>query len=213
MPKKTKKNRSMLQKGSGAKAKTHDDERKAIGSMSHGDQRFYFFWKTASPFSQWHPSRYERNGVVFSCAEQGMMHSKALLFQDTEMAQQVLETNHPRTIKALGRKVRSFHPTVWNQHRERIVYDHTVSKFTQNPHLCQALLDTQGRRLVEASPNDSIWGIGLSEAAAKRMPSDQWPGLNLLGNILTRVRHEMSPGSLLVQNDEGVNEGVNEKKK
>lgn len=155
--------------------------------------KFHFFWKSGSPFSQWHPSKYTLNGVEYSCAEQGMMHGKALLFEDEEVSAQILETTSPREMKALGRLVRFFEPKIWNQHRVRIVYDNTVAKFTQNPHLLQALLNTQGL-LVEASPSDAIWGIGLAESNARKMSPERWPGLNLLGRILTQVRDEIREG-------------------
>lgn len=119
-----------------------------------------------------------------------MMHGKALLFEDHEIAAKILQTTSPRTMKALGRKVRGFNDKVWTKNRERIVYENSMAKFTQNPHLLQGLLNTNGL-LVEASPYDAIWGIGLAEASARNMPHKQWPGLNLLGKILTQVRDDI----------------------
>jgi ribA/ribD-fused uncharacterized protein len=161
-----------------------------------GTHRFHFFWQNGSPFSQWHPSQYELNGVTYSCAEQGMMHGKALLFEDYGTAKMILNTNKPKTMKELGRKVRFFDEKVWKKNRERIVYQNSVAKFTQNPHLLEALLDNtdEGSLLVEASPYDSIWGIGLNEAAARNTPPKSWKGLNLLGKILTQVRDEIKAG-------------------
>jgi hypothetical protein len=171
--------------------------RKAQMPQSDNEQRmknFYFFWKSASPFSQWHPCDYQHNGVIYKCAEQGMMHGKALLFGDDEIAKKILATQDPRQIKALGRQVRFFIPEVWRQHCEQIVYENSIAKFTQNPCLLEVLLSTKGSLLVEASPYDAIWGIGLSEKQALRVPSDKWPGSNLLGRILTRVRDEIQSG-------------------
>ena len=157
--------------------------------------RFHFFWETESPFSQWHRSRYTLNGFSYSCAEQGMMHGKALLFDDQEVAALVLQTNNPRKIKSLGRKVQGFDEKVWEQNRWKIVYENSVAKFTQNAHMRKALLSTQPNcLLVEASPSDRIWGIGLVEAEARQLPPSQWKGLNLLGQILTQVRDEIATG-------------------
>jgi ribA/ribD-fused uncharacterized protein len=149
-----------------------------------------FFWLSGSPFSQFHKSTYVLDGIVFSCAEQGMMHSKALLFEDYITADKILQTNSssPAKMKQLGRQVRGFKHKVWKQHRQEIVFQHNLSKFTQNPHLLQALINTKGRAMVEASPQDSIWGIGLHEIDAQEVPPSQWPGLNLLGKVLVRVR-------------------------
>ena len=178
------------------KAKEHQNDsppvQAAAREIEGGERKkFYFFYQSTSPFSQWYPSKYELNGVQYSCAEQGMMHGKALLFHDVEIADQILEASHPRKIKALGRKVRRFNPQEWNKHRERIVYENSVAKFSQNNCVLEALLETKGSILVEASPSDTIWGIGLSEAAAKCTPPESWPGLNLLGKVLTQVREEI----------------------
>lgn len=119
-----------------------------------------------------------------------MMHGKALLFEDHEVAAQILQTSDPRTIKALGRKVRGFNDTEWKKHRQAIVYSNNMAKFSQNPHLYEALMSTFGL-LVEASPSDKIWGIGMNEKDAKRLPESKWKGQNLLGKILTQVREDL----------------------
>ena len=156
-----------------------------------------FFWKSTSPYSQWHASNYtlviDNTTYRYICAEQGMMHGKALLFGDEEVAEQILAAASPREMKALGRLVRGFDESLWKMNREDIVYRNSVAKFTQNRLLCQALLDCSGD-LVEASPYDRIWGIGLAEADARKMDRDKWPGYNLLGRILTRVRKEIQQG-------------------
>lgn len=118
-----------------------------------------------------------------------MMYSKALLFEDHITADKILQTNSsPARMKLLGRQVGGFKDKVWKQHRQEIVFEHNMCKFTQNPLLLQALINTKGRVLVEASPHDSIWGIGLNEKDAQEVPPSQWPGLNLLGKVLVRVR-------------------------
>lgn len=162
-------------------------------TASSREEKFHFFWQTKSPFAQWHASKYELGGFTYCSAEQGMMHRKALLFNDQTIAATILGTNKARTIKALGRKVKGFDPKVWNQQKEQIVYDNSVAKFTQNPNLLDALMCAEGR-LVEAAPNDAIWGIGITEAQAKKMPPEKWPGSNLLGKILTRVRDDIKAG-------------------
>ena len=153
---------------------------------------YIFFWQKGSCFSQWHPSKYELNGYVYSMAEQGMMHGKALLFGDEETAAQILSTNDPREIKQLGRQVRGFDEKEWEKSRETIVYRNSMAKFTQNEGMKDVLLATKGAVLVEASPYDRIWGIGLLESDAKRISPSKWNGLNLLGKILTNVREDIA---------------------
>lgn len=168
------------------------EELTPAATKSKGADRFHYFWQSGSPFSQWHKSKYELNGFIYTCAEQGMMHGKALLFEDYETAEKILKSSSPRSMKALGRKVRCFNDKVWRKHRENIVYVNSVAKFTQNPHLLEALMNTNGL-LVEASPWDAIWGIGLAEANARSMSHKQWPGL--LGKILTLVRDDIRAGT------------------
>ncbi|MBN8226961.1 NADAR family protein [Corallococcus macrosporus] len=153
--------------------------------------RFTFFWKEDSFFSQWHPSVFEVEGVRYTCAEQYMMAGKARLFGDTRVLDQVLRAATPKQHKALGRKVSPFDAAVWERERERIVYEGNRAKFTQHRHLLEALLATRGTVLVEASPLDRIWGVGLNAEDPRIQDPSTWRGLNLLGNVLTRLREDL----------------------
>lgn len=152
---------------------------------------FTFFFTEASPFSQWYRCSFTAGGHTFGCAEQSMMHGKALLFGDADVAAQILAADHPRQHKALGRKVKPFDAAVWNREREGIVLAGNRAKFTQNPALLELLLATRGTTLVEASPYDKIWGIGLSAGDPRAQDPAQWRGQNLLGKVLTQLRDEL----------------------
>lgn len=158
--------------------------------MTSRDQ-YTFFWRAENPFSQWHYASFSADDVEFNCAEQYMMYHKALLFKDSATAREILEADHPKTQKALGRKVVGFTDDLWKKHREDIVYQGNYHKFTQNPELKKILLATAGKTLVEASPYDRIWGIGLKEGDPRAMDPNQWRGMNLLGQILTRLRDDL----------------------
>jgi ribA/ribD-fused uncharacterized protein len=159
--------------------------------MSGEQRRFTFFWQQESPFSQWHPSQFVVEGQRFMCAEQYMMHGKALLFGDLEVAMRILATSCPKGHKSLGRKVRGFDEQLWRRERERIVYEGNHAKFTQNAELLAALLATAGTELVEASPLDRIWGVGLAAEDPRIQDPAQWRGQNLLGKVLTRLREDL----------------------
>lgn len=152
---------------------------------------FTFFFTEASPFSQWYRCTFEAGGHTFGCAEQYMMHGKALLFGDAEIAAEILAADHPRKHKALGRKVRGFDDAVWKREREGIVLAGNRAKFTQNAALREQLLATRGTTLVEASPYDRIWGIGLRATDPRAQDPKRWRGQNLLGRILTALREEL----------------------
>ena len=157
--------------------------------MTNPDDHYHFFW--SGPFSQWQRARFEMDGVEFNTAEQAMMYHKAKVFGDDAIAEQILATSDARKQKALGRKVKGFDNAVWDQHKEDIVLRANRAKFGQNKGLRRKLFQTGDRMLVEASPLDLIWGIGLDADNARSTPPDQWPGQNLLGKIITQVREEL----------------------
>jgi ribA/ribD-fused uncharacterized protein len=154
-------------------------------------EKFTFFYRTESPFSQWHPAEFEWNGLPFNCAEQFMMYQKAILFKDEEMAEKILLAKSPVEQKQLGRMIRNFHKEEWELHCKQFVYDGNYAKFTQNLHLLEALLKTKGTTLVEASPTDRIWGVGLSESSSQIRNRKTWKGTNWLGEVLTNLREDL----------------------
>ena len=150
------------------------------------NKEYAFFW--GGVFSQWYPCKFEIDGIVFNCAEQYMMHSKALMFNDTNAAYDILTTSDPKIQKSLGRRVKNFDKYAWDKVAQRIVYDGNIAKFSQNPKLLKVMMDTGDLKFVEASPYDTIWGIGLNAVQAQQMSPSQWKGLNWLGLALTDVK-------------------------
>ncbi|PPD54341.1 MAG: GTP cyclohydrolase [Methylotenera sp.] len=146
-----------------------------------------FFWR--GPFSQWYPSTFTVNGKIFNCAEQYMMYSKAVFFGDHETAYDIMKSTNPKEQKSLGRRVEGFNAEAWNAVAQDFVYIGNEAKFSQNKKLYDVLMNTGTKTLVEASPYDAIWGIGLDEVAAKETPMDKWPGTNWLGVVLTEVKN------------------------
>lgn len=150
---------------------------------------YKFFW--SGPLSQWHRSNFKLGGVAFVTAEQAMNYLKACLFKGEKIAARNLNTPDPGAQKALGRKVRGFDERTWRKQREEVVNRASHAKFDQNEGLRRTLFQSAGLELVEASPVDTIWGIGLSARDARTHPPANWPGLNMLGKTLTRIRDEL----------------------
>lgn len=143
---------------------------------------------TKSCLSQWWMSPFIAGGQVYCCAEQYMMAKKADLFHDFETKGRIMNSKEPREIKRLGREVRGFIPSVWDQKKQEIVYRGNYAKFSQNDYLTDFLMFTGEKVLVEASPYDTVWGIGLrSDNPAAKDPK-MWRGKNLLGFSLMAVR-------------------------
>ena len=153
---------------------------------------YTFFYSTRSVFSNWHPVRYTMNdSITFTTSEQGMMWEKAMLFGDSVIAARMLCVSDPKFIKKLGRQVRGYNDEIWARERSGLVYRHLYAKFIQNREMYDQLMGTGQTLLVEASPWDLIWGIGLDEKTAAITPQDRWPGQNLLGKLLTILRENL----------------------
>ena len=143
-------------------------------------------------FSQWYPAPFEVEGMRFPTAEHYMMWRKARLFEDDQTAAAVLAAGSPAAAKKLGRAVRNFSEEVWVQQRFQIVVRASVAKFGRNSELRAYLLGTKDRVLVEASPVDRVWGIGLDAMSEHAKNPLLWRGLNLLGFALMQARTELS---------------------
>lgn len=148
--------------------------------------KYTFFW--SGIFSQWDYSPFFLEGHDFSTCEQYMMYKKAILFNDAEIAIRILDEQDPRAQKKLGREVRNFNVDMWESVARDIVFRGNAAKFTQNNYQRDKLLETHGTLVVEASPYDKIWGIGLDEKNAIITPPENWPGRNWLGLAITEVR-------------------------
>jgi len=162
--------------------------------------KFLFFWGhtppkngviTKSCFSQWYESTFVVDGIEYQTAEHWMMAEKARLFKDEEILGEILKSTSPGAAKALGRQVRSFNVEKWQGHCYDIVKQGNIHKFSQNEDLKTFLLNTKNRILVEASPRDAIWGIGLAQDAANIENPATWRGTNLLGYALMEARDEL----------------------
>lgn len=138
--------------------------------------------------SQWWPSVFEENGVRYLTAEQYMMVGKARLFGDEEIAQRMLQKDSPKDVKELGRQVRNFDAALWDAEKYALVCRGNYLKFSQDEALKSFLLQTGDKVLVEASPVDRIWGIGLAEEHPDAQNPAAWKGENLLGFALMEVR-------------------------
>ncbi|MFM8217125.1 MAG: NADAR family protein [Pirellula sp.] len=149
---------------------------------------------TKACFSQWYVAPFTIEGVVYPTAEHWMMAGKARLFSDNETLQEILVAPDPKSAKALGRKVRGFKDDLWVTNARRIVTEGNIAKFSQNEGLKEFLLATETKVLVEASPYDRIWGIGLGAEDPNAKHPTKWQGENLLGFALMDVREAIRLG-------------------
>ena len=177
-------------------------EARSVGELvalceAGGQPRYVNFWGhqpqpdgTLGPscLSQWWPARFDADGQAFASAEHYMMWRKARLFGDDAVAAEVLAATSPAQAKELGRQVSGFDSQIWTEHRWEIVVSGSLAKFTSKPALTAYLVGTRHHVLVEASPVDRIWGIGLTADDPRAAVPSQWRGLNLLGFALMEAR-------------------------
>ena len=152
-------------------------------------EKFTFFW--SGPFSQWHPSPFQIKDTWYNCAEQYMMAEKARIFEDPHTRNKIMSAIEPSDQKRYGREVKNFNQERWDKLAKGIVYMGNFAKFTQNEDLKKILLATAGTTLVEASPKDRIWGIGLRKEDPRAQDRSTWQGENWLGEVLTTVRDDI----------------------
>ncbi|MFD9466528.1 NADAR family protein [Streptomyces sp. NPDC060027] len=173
---------------------------------SAGSRDFVMFWKPLPEFnggigagclSQWWPSPFTVDGIEYVTAEHWMMAGKARLFGDEHAHAEVLATRDPRAAMKAGRRVRGFEEPFWRRERWPLVVAGNVAKFRQNPDLCTYLASTASRILVEASPQDRTWGIGLAADDDRAATPALWQGLNLLGFALMEARRQLTVGNKL----------------
>ncbi|WNI22156.1 NADAR family protein [Streptomyces sp. ITFR-16] len=149
----------------------------------------------ASCLSQWWPSPFTVGGVTYASAEHWMMAGKARLFGDAEAEERAVAAKSPAQAKKVGRLVRDFDDAVWVRERYGLVVAGSAHKFGQNPELAAYLRTTGDRVLVEASPLDRIWGIGLAADDPRAEDPARWRGLNLLGFALMEARAGLRDGA------------------
>ncbi|MFI0943487.1 NADAR family protein [Streptomyces sp. NPDC021020] len=169
-----------------------------VAYTARGDRvKYLHFWGhrpqrdgRAGPgcLSQWWPAPFTVDGVGYATAEHWMMAGKARLFDDPEAERRALAATSPGAAKAAGRTVRGFDEAVWERERFALVAEGSRHKFGQHPELREYLLATAGRVLVEASPVDRVWGIGLAADDERAADPARWRGLNLLGFALMDAR-------------------------
>jgi len=149
--------------------------------------------------SNWYQCKFidPHDAQSYLTTEQYMMAKKAQLFKDDDSYMSIMNTSSPYEAKMLGRKVKNFNQDIWNKNAKNIVICGCYIKFTESEILKTFLLSTGDRTLVEASPNDKIWGIGISLLEAKS--GKPWNGTNWLGECLMKVRE-------LIKNNENIDQ-------
>ncbi|CAI4225115.1 unnamed protein product [Auanema sp. JU1783] len=166
-------------------------------STEHGS--FTLFFTRRSPFSNFHPAKFEARGIdlrwqIFNCVEQFYEYNKAVTYHCYKESEDMMLEKDPKVIKSMGAYLKD-HDGRWDiewQFLKQAVMNRALeAKFSQNEHLLYLLFLTKDTRLVECSPTDAVWGIGISIDDIQAGNPNQWKGQNLLGNIMGTVRDRL----------------------
>jgi ribA/ribD-fused uncharacterized protein len=162
-----------------------------------------YFWKPHQNngyLGNWYPSPFTVDSKNFLNSEHYFMWKKVMLFEPTREAE-ILSATDPKTMKDIGQSVKNYDDKIWDEKRYEIMKEALFHKFSQNPKLLNKLLWTGDAQLVEASPVDRIWGIGITDVEA--LMDKPWRGQNLLGKALmeTRARFIVTHGPVFTLNN------------
>ena len=145
-----------------------------------------YFWGDEDPFSNFYKSPFVYKGYTLLYSEQAFMLEKALLFDKSKVAT-IVNAKSPKEAKAAGRSVRNYNDKIWSEKRYQIMVNVLKEKF-RKPELQEILLATGNKCLVEGSPFDKIWGVGIAFDDDRILDEQNWRGQNLLGKALEEVR-------------------------
>lgn len=148
-------------------------------------------WGGAPPvgwLAPWTPTPFETAAGRFGSGEHHFMHGKALLFGDSSTAARILRAQSAAQARELGRRVAGFDEGRWHGERARVMDEANRAKFQSLPALASYLLSTWPAVLVQASALDRVWSAGLDLGDTFLPRPDRWPGKNLAGFSLMKVR-------------------------
>ena len=152
------------------------------------------FWKSKDEYGEfcnWYNAKFVYDGKEFKNSEQAFMYLKAKLFNDNDIMEKILLNGNPMICKNLGRAVKQFDSNVFDNHKYKFMVEVLYAKFSQNEQLKTKLINTGDAILVEASPKDKIWGIGMDVNHPDFNEPSKWQGENLLGKALMEVRGKL----------------------
>lgn len=139
-----------------------------------------------SIYSNFFPASFTLEETEFANVEQYFQYKKATICEFPDQARKIMTKSNPWYAKAAGGRCEMNEN--WKRNRMRILYRGIYAKFDQNIPLKQALLNSAGLNLYEAT-TDLYYacGIGLDSPA---WDEGKWPGENVTGKILMKVRDE-----------------------
>jgi ribA/ribD-fused uncharacterized protein len=153
------------------------------------DNAVVFFTQPAI-FSNLHPIPIVIQGQSYTCNEQYFQQQKAVLFDDQQVAEQIMRESSPYEMMKLAKTIKNYKHSVWLQHVENTLFTANQAKYSQNQSAKAALLATGNKVLGEASSN-KLYGTGIGLFSKDTTDCSKWTGKNLMGKILSDIRDRL----------------------
>ena len=167
-------------------------------ASSKSSNKTHAFFGELSPFSNFHGSNFELNGVSYFCGEQMIQSKKALLFNDTASAERIMLSESAMECKILGKTIKGYKEDIWKKEAEKLYLPRIIAKFNDNPALSDMLLSTGDQMIVEAT-YDTMWGTGIPLHQSDCLDSKKWKGTGLLGELLMTTRRKLQNRNTLME--------------
>ena len=143
-----------------------------------------------SPYSNFHPSPFLVDGVLFKSAEHYIQYQKSLFFGDSIMANQILKSQTPIEAKRLSYNIADFNAQRWIREGYELCAKGIREKFIQNTPLLEMLKSTGSLILAEAS-KDKTWGTGIPLCDTNALCTSKWENNGWLSRILMNIRDDV----------------------
>ena len=149
------------------------------------------FFSPSSPLSNMFDCDFVVDGVWYHTTEQFIVVQKAMLFGDADIISQVRQLRNPVQMKQRGKEIKGLNRDEWHVKAPALILPGLLAKFEQ-VNVCRAmLLATGDRLLVEASPHDLFWGVGIGLNDVRLWNRKYHRGHNMMGKLLMTVRDEI----------------------
>lgn len=167
----------------------------------HYENDIIFYYGEDDLYSNFYPSPYCYNGLMFATVEHGFQWEKAITFGDLASAAAIVASDDPGEAKYLGSLIKNYDDNTWLSKRVNVMGKHVKCKFEQNNKLYLSIVKdySDGHTWAEASRKDSTWGIGKSYSQAKGSDPSTWKGENLMNSVYQLVGSNLVSSSTWLQ--------------
>ena len=170
---------------------------------SRSNENVFAFFGELNPLSNFHPCKFNLDGETFNSSEQYIQWTKAKYCGDKIAVERILNCEDTADCKEVSRDITNLDRKVWVESAEMLCFDAIQTKFLQNDHLMENLLDTGDKTLVEASYDDA-WGTGQHLGSRDCLTCSKWKSKGILGRILMKIRSEVHSATMDETNSENM---------